>query len=365
LEPESVGVIGGGKWSVGDITVALVQTLVRNNLSDIVKEFSLVVVDECFPSGTKVSGRNIEDIRIGDYTISFDENSRSLCTRKVVKLFKKRPTALVKIRFNGYNLVCTPSHPVYTKDGWKRADSLTTEDSVYCTRKDNEYEKNDRQTNTMQRMWERGDPLYSRREEEDLRQIYLLLRRMQDCLHRKNALANNVSNKQTIYFCQNDSKKPNAECYNAREGFPNSEGYWTHNSLQRGEWKTSPDSTRNHVPCLAEQNVFYMANGTPYTNEDAEELWVPNLLQGGHGLLGTKSCLRDRRLESLCHRQAGAGCEERELLGWAGVDNVEILEQTSDGTFGGLCPDGFVYTYLHSQRSSCPQLPSYPREHFL
>jgi hypothetical protein len=25
------------------------------------------------------------------------------------------------------------------------------------------------------------------------------------------------------------------------------------------------------------------------------------------------------------------------------VDRVEILEQTSDGTFGGVCPDGFVY----------------------
>lgn len=30
-------------------------------------------------------------------------------------------------------------------------------------------------------------------------------------------------------------------------------------------------------------------------------------------------------------------------VAWVGVDSVEIQEQTGDGTFGGLCPDGYVY----------------------
>jgi hypothetical protein len=33
----------------------------------------------------------------------------------------------------------------------------------------------------------------------------------------------------------------------------------------------------------------------------------------------------------------------REDLVWVGVDNVEVLEPGSDGTFGGLCPDGLVH----------------------
>lgn len=43
----SVGYIGGGKWELGNITVALVQTLVRNDLSEIAKEYPLVIIDEC------------------------------------------------------------------------------------------------------------------------------------------------------------------------------------------------------------------------------------------------------------------------------------------------------------------------------
>jgi len=41
------GFIGGGKWKIGDVTVALVQTLFRRDLEEISKEFSLIIVDEC------------------------------------------------------------------------------------------------------------------------------------------------------------------------------------------------------------------------------------------------------------------------------------------------------------------------------
>jgi superfamily II DNA or RNA helicase len=47
IDNVSIGFIGAGKWSIGDITVALVQTLYKRDLSIIAKEFPLVVVDEC------------------------------------------------------------------------------------------------------------------------------------------------------------------------------------------------------------------------------------------------------------------------------------------------------------------------------
>ena len=43
------------------------------------------------------------------------------------------------------------------------------------------------------------------------------------------------------------------------------------------------------------------------------------------------------------HRQATPGQEEDQIPYWVGVESVEILESSGDGTFGGLCPDGFVY----------------------
>lgn len=36
-------------------------------------------------------------------------------------------------------------------------------------------------------------------------------------------------------------------------------------------------------------------------------------------------------------------CEEGRILTWSRVDRVEVLEPGSDRTFGGMCPDGYVY----------------------
>lgn len=42
-----IEVIGGGKWKIGDITIALVQTLFRRKLEELRDEFGLIVIDEC------------------------------------------------------------------------------------------------------------------------------------------------------------------------------------------------------------------------------------------------------------------------------------------------------------------------------
>ena len=50
LEAEDMGIIGSGKWSIGNkVTVGLVQTLVRNpdKVDDITNEFGTIIVDEC------------------------------------------------------------------------------------------------------------------------------------------------------------------------------------------------------------------------------------------------------------------------------------------------------------------------------
>jgi len=50
LSSEDLGIIGSGKWSVGNkVTVGLVQTLVRNldQLEDLTNEFGMIIVDEC------------------------------------------------------------------------------------------------------------------------------------------------------------------------------------------------------------------------------------------------------------------------------------------------------------------------------
>jgi len=45
----------------------------------------------------------------------------------------------------------------------------------------------------------------------------------------------------------------------------------------------------------------------------------------------------------LRHHDKGPGCQEGRVLDFIGVDSVAVLERGSDGTYGGLCPDGYVY----------------------
>lgn len=86
-------------------------------------KFDLIVIDECFPKGTKVftpSGdKNIEDIREGDIIES------SWGPRPVTKVFKKQTELLVEVSFDdGKKIKCTPEHPFATTEGWIAAKDL-------------------------------------------------------------------------------------------------------------------------------------------------------------------------------------------------------------------------------------------------
>lgn len=88
--------------------------------------FDLIVIDECFPKGTKISTpfgcKNIEDITEGDIVDS------SWGPRPVTKVFKKQAKELVEVSFNdGRKIRCTPDHPFATERGWVKAKDIEGE----------------------------------------------------------------------------------------------------------------------------------------------------------------------------------------------------------------------------------------------
>src|SRR5208282_4872241 len=57
-------------------------------------------------------------------------------------------------------------------------------------------------------------------------------------------------------------------------------------------------------------------------------------------------CTRNHRIwtrDGWIAAEVCLGRDVREMSTFSRVDRVEVLEQTSDGTFGGMCPDGLVY----------------------
>ena len=90
-----------------------------------------IALDECFPAGTMIGGRSIEDLAVGDVVPSWDEGDRSPCDGVVTRLFRSRPSALVRIWWaDGSSLVCTPGHPLMTDRGWQQAAMLTRSSGV-------------------------------------------------------------------------------------------------------------------------------------------------------------------------------------------------------------------------------------------
>jgi len=99
--------------------------------------WGLVVVDEahaCFVGSTLVDGVKIKDIKVGHILNTVNFASNRIEKSRVVQVIANPLTErLVKITADGKEVVCTESHQVFTRGGWKRAGDITAEDEV-CTR---------------------------------------------------------------------------------------------------------------------------------------------------------------------------------------------------------------------------------------
>ncbi len=79
----------------------------------------------CFPAGTKIlmsdnSYKNIEEVKVGDYVISYDEITKENNIGKVLELESPMRDHMCQIIFSDNSILnLTREHPVYTKEGWK------------------------------------------------------------------------------------------------------------------------------------------------------------------------------------------------------------------------------------------------------
>ena len=88
----------------------------------------------CFPAGTQVDGRNIEDIKKGDYVTSYNHKTGQIEQRKVLRCMKRKtPSQILKLTFSGsQSIMCTKEHPIFVKDkGYVPARNVKKGDIVY------------------------------------------------------------------------------------------------------------------------------------------------------------------------------------------------------------------------------------------
>lgn len=98
------------------------------------KSYGLLICDEahaCLVGSTLVDGVKIKDMKVGHSLNSLNLASGQVERKKVLAVIANPLTErLVKIKADGKEVVCTESHEVFTRQGWKRAGDITTEDEV-------------------------------------------------------------------------------------------------------------------------------------------------------------------------------------------------------------------------------------------
>jgi superfamily II DNA or RNA helicase len=318
------GLLGDPKIVVGCVPTMRGKRLLRVPPD----HFDLVIIDECFPAGTMIGDRRIESLRVGDF-VPTAVNGR-VERRIVTKTFRSRPSAMVRITFDdGRSLACTANHPVSTIHGFFPASTLKSGDMVHSIM----HAKNHHLggvSGVFQGHGVLGGSAVSREGGAPV-----LLNRMHEGGDSAAVGGEHGENEQEVRLGEDEGEKPDGESAVAKEDVHDSSRHGMEAEATRRQWKASSRSATTAGVRAR------MGDRIPGADGEVEDERVPDLLQNRHRELFPEDWHRSGWQQSLLPE--GSGRKENQAAGISRVDRVEVLQPGRDGTFGGVCQDGFVY----------------------
>lgn len=320
----------------GSVAVIGVDTLMSR--SDSLKEWAyqvnLWIVDECFPAGTLVTTKKglvkIEDIKIGDDVVAFDEENRTFSIKKVIETFKNPiHNDMMLLTFKGHHVIkCTKNHPFYTKRGWVKASDLTLKDEVLY------YEKHNSE------MFDLRKRNYNHRKLQN-KQIHknrqnLLFARMCKSLQIKNIVRNNGSDESKICFTTDERTKSYEKTGSERKTFKNFASYESQTFLSRRKRKRITDGRKNSFRTF---NRFGFYRTMCCQNRSLSRRGLSDLLQNRCWKSCVKNRYRSRRSFSRFFAKTKTGQEKRAVSNWFRLEDIKIYQPRDNGKYG----KGYVY----------------------
>ncbi len=342
----------------------------------------LLVLDEahkCFIAGTQVDGRRIEDIRVGDRVRSFDPIGGASVEREVKSTMRSKPSGLVAVRVSGRRIVCTPDHPFWTRDGWTAASSLSGKyvlsnkaNESYWTA-DVDVQMSHLQRSVRGERTSKVDLQPSRQAQStDLLFPYVPPEQVEESVGAELRSVSERNRGDREVTVQSSPVPPDVLLQSVPEPRDDSAAWadettCASNALRADDPRQSdegPSHSSESVYCLEGDGLEATNSGREWASADRTRTapdgsarmdesgrsdtyqkgrWLPHALQSGCRGTEVEDRDRNRRTESPSAQGEARRREKGELLAWTRVDDVEILEQSSDGTFGGVCPDGHVY----------------------
>lgn len=334
----SFGVERAASRSHGEEVVsASVQTLVRRLDRFAPDEFDTVIVDECFPGTIKVDGKPLNSIKNGDIIASWNSQTGKIEYKPVTHVFKRKPSEMcVVILENGQFIPCTPNHPFYVEGvGYVPAIKLQ---EGFCVKRICVH--NLRKANRSGCIYEK--PMENKNGFFQENRKNLLLTGLLKRIFQTRIERNNGENQQKVCQRKNEAKKSDEKPGSKKENVGKAEG--NRSLSENSVWKRSRaySSAAEYADCVeGSESVCGVRN--PHKIRGKIRNAISELLQGRHSDSWGNVSYRNRRRKSPLYRKKRAGQKEGVLFEHIRVARVEVREQTSDRTFGGLCPDGFVY----------------------
>lgn len=334
----SYGVERAASRSAGEEVVsASVQTLVRRLDRFAPDEFGTIIVDECFPGTVKVDGKPLNNIKNGDIIASWNSQTGQIEYKPVTHVFKRKPSEMcVVILENGQFIPCTPNHPFYVEGvGYVPAIKLQ---EGFCVKRICVH--NLRKANRSGCIYEK--PMENKNGFFQENRKNLLLTGLLKRIFQTRIERNNGENQQKVCQRKNEAKKSDEKHGSKKENVGKAEG--NRSLSENSVWKRSRaySSAAEYADCVeGSESVCGVRN--PHKIRGKIRNAISELLQGRHSDSWGNVSYRNRRRKSPLYRKKRAGQKEGVLFEHIRVARVEVREQTSGRTFGGLCPDGFVY----------------------
>lgn len=362
-----------------DAVVAMIQTMHPRRLATWDPDFfNLLIIDECFPSGTMIDGRPIEQIQVGDIVSSFSHAafSNKVEPRPVVRLFKKPAKDLVRVWFkDGTHLVCTKNHPVFVDSiGYVAAGGLTDTHSIirrlqrdadqpeglHGLREDLPTQKLEQHHDSNMFSGVQGEASGSQTQDrgvavQPVRQgggvlrdecafardegEGLLLGGVQEGVEAKGFVGGHGEHKPRACVGPHEGEKPDGQPGVQREDDGETQGDRSQ-AADPGRKRTWAYGT-----AIAIGSSLRLGHGSDRADwaQPVGRIDAPDALQVRCCKAGPENHSGSRRAITRSPVTQGTRPKEGGVFEVVRVDRVEVLQPGSDGRFGGLCPDGFVY----------------------
>lgn len=340
MSPSLTGTITEGRVQIGKvITFATVQTMCNLDLGRYRDVWDCIIVDECFPAGTKIQTPHgtvpIQFVRPGELVLTRNEFSGKLEFCEVEELQVRSAKRLLKITSSyGQTVICTPNHPFYTRNGYRKAADLKYGDEVYILREgvrpvDMEPYPTIRNSKgrtlsvLFQRMFRKRKSsalCLDGRPERNFSEIY-------------------ERNQSQIRFRENEEEQPDVQRRNPSESLTNPESNKASSTNSRWEWSRLDNSAR----AFNRESFRVSPNVRVCCTDQVEKSRLSDTLQNRHCHSPAENRNRSRWRLSWFQKSSERRYEKDGIFEWVRVESVEILKPRSDGTFGDLCPGNCVY----------------------